>query len=346
MSADLAREAQRLTDDLTQPSKAIYWTDLLVTATLVYGGLALAVQGEGLVRAAGAVVAILALYRAISFVHELTHLRSWDLPGFKLAWNALIGTPFLAPSLLYEGVHNLHHTRQLYGTAQDPEYLPLPHTGPLGVAGFLGIALLAPLGGFLRYAIGAPLALAIPRLRGEVYGRFSALTINPAFKRDDLHRFATPAWRVQEVAGGLWSWTLAGLVLSGGLPARYVLTGAAIMSVTTFVNQTRTLVAHAWTSDGEPMSVADQFRDSINVPPPGWLPLLWAPVGLRYHALHHLLPRLPYHNLAQAHRRLIAALPAQSAYHEVQHRSLAAALRSVFGRPDATGQGQGARRAA
>ncbi len=40
------------------------------------------------------------------------------------------------------------------------------------------------------------------------------------------------------------------------------------------------------------MSVTAQYLDSVNVPPPGTLPALWAPVGLRYHALHHLLPGL------------------------------------------------------
>ncbi len=43
-------------------------------------------------------------------------------------------------------------------------------------------------------------------------------------------------------------------------------------------------------NDGEVMSVTEQYLDSVNVPPPGLLPALWAPVGLRYHALHHLLP--------------------------------------------------------
>ena len=33
---------------------------------------------------------------------------------------------------------------------------------------------------------------------------------------------------------------------------------------------------------------------------------LIAPVGLRYHALHHWIPSLPYHNLGRAHRLLIA----------------------------------------
>ena len=40
-----------------------------------------------------ALVAVIALYRAGSFIHELTHIRKNSLPGFRLAWNILVGVP-------------------------------------------------------------------------------------------------------------------------------------------------------------------------------------------------------------------------------------------------------------
>ena len=68
--------------------------------------------------------------------------------------------------------------------------------------------------------------------------------------------------------------------------------------------------------------MTQQYLDSVNVPPPGFLPALWAPVGSRYHALHHLLPGVPYHNLGKVHRRLCRELAPDSAYHQSSYRTL------------------------
>ena len=39
------------------------------------------------------------------------------------------------------------------------------------------------------------------------------------------------------------------------------------------------------------------------------------------HALHHLFPMIPFHNMPEAHRRISAALPAGSPYHAAEARS-------------------------
>jgi fatty acid desaturase len=62
--------------------------------------------------------------------------------------------------------------------------------------------------------------------------------------------------------------------------------------------------------------------DSVNYPKHPLLGALWAPVGLRFHALHHIFPTMPYHALAKAHQRLSAELPTESPYHKCSADSL------------------------
>ena len=320
---DLIRAAAKVTRDLNAPRPAVYWADFLASLGVGYGSLAGAIfsQSPWLVLLFG-LIAILALYRTGSFIHELTHVRRNTLPGFHFAWNALFGVPMLIPSFMYEGIHSIHHRTKKYGTIEDPEYLPLALMKPWSVPLFVIVAALAPVALLFRYAILAPLSAVIPPLRTLVVERYSGLIINPDFRRKPPEGDLKRRWLACEIGASIWAIALLTMVATDVIPMRAFLIFLAVMSGSVVLNQIRTLVAHLWENDGHEMSVTAQYLDSVNVPPPGTLPALWAPVGLRYHALHHLLPGVPYHNLGEAHRRLAAELPSGSNFYRADHNSL------------------------
>ena len=178
-------------------------------------------------------------------------------------------------------------------------------------------AILAPVALIARAAVLVPLGALIPAVRTFTWERFSALSINPDFRRKPPEGDFVGRVRWQEAGVFVWSWALIGSTFVIGWQP--LATALAILSLTAVLNQLRTLVAHLWENEGEAMTVTAQFLDSVNVPPPGLAAEIWAPVGLRYHALHHLMPSMPYHDLPEAHRRLARELGTGSTYEGANH---------------------------
>lgn len=320
-----------LTRDLHEPKKHIFWSDFILSSFFGYFALFLSVYSSNYyIESAMVCVAIFSLYRAVSFIHEITHIKAGQLKGFRLAYNVLIGIPLLLPSFLYEGVHSLHHMKTRYGTQDDPEYLPFARLQPWVLLSSIFLSLLAPLGLIFRFGVLTPLSYIIPSLRRVVIARFSSLTINPQFRRQLLPKEMPMEWKLIESASSLWGIFILYNIIFKNISWHAMLILYVTAAGIAFVNHIRTIAAHLWESDGSQLTVIEQYLDSVNFPKPTISPALWAPVGLRYHALHHLLPGVPYHNLEEAHRRITHAMQPDSDYHKVNHKSWLSLVKNIM----------------
>ena len=327
-------------------SPSVYWADFLGSAIVGWTAFVLTVLATGWSRAAFFIVAVLALYRSVLFIHEITHRVQREVPAFTVAWNALVGVPLLVPSFLYEGVHTDHHRQRTYGTEADPEYIPFGRRSPALIVSYVVASLFAPLVFALRFAVLAPLSWVIPPLARIVRERASALVINHEYVRQAPIPFAG---RVQEVAACALCWTAAALLWSGLMPPAVFVCWAGVSAAASGINAARTLAAHRYDHDGPgrnnahgsgELSMNQQLLDSCTIAgvqrPPVAVRLanagraLLAPVGLRYHALHHWIPSLPYHNLGRAHRLLVAALAPDAPYGATIEHGFTPALRDLL----------------
>ena len=312
--------------DAFRPRAWIYWSDLLATTAVCWAAFAVS-TGAPLgapLHLASTLVAMVALFRAAIFVHEIAHQRRGGLPGFELAWNGLVGLPFLAPSLTYVGSHLDHHRQATFGTWNDPEYLPLARSTPLRHLGFLLVPVVEVPMFPVRWGVLGPLSWVIPPLRRYVVARVSTLALNPRYRRPAPQGRDTARWMAQEAAAAALVWLVATAVVRGHLPVRWLLQWYVVGAGALVLNQARNLAAHRYESDGQPMDSLGQLLDSVTLEG-RLLSALAAPVGLRYHALHHYLPTVPYHSLGALHRRLLAELPADDPYRRTRGPGVVAA---------------------
>lgn len=326
------REARAIVRDLFQPNPAIYWTDFLLSMTVGVGCFFAARRLVTPLSATQLVltcIASLAYYRAALFIHELTHLRDGSFRSFRVAWNVLCGIPFFMPSFLYH-THLAHHARKHYGTPDDGEYLPLATQPRREIFKYMLQPLVVPVLAIVRFLVLAPLAWISPRLRRWVHQRASSMVIDPGYVRPLPTRPELRIWRVQEAGCFVYAVVAAILFAVGRLPISLLVHFYLMAVVVLFLNNLRTLGAHRFRHRGEPLTFVDQLLDSVNYSRQPLLNELWAPLGLRFHALHHLFPSLPYHALPAAHRRLMEQLPSDSPYRQTESPSLFVSIRELW----------------
>ncbi|HMP77933.1 MAG TPA: fatty acid desaturase [Pirellulaceae bacterium] len=332
MSNAAFKEARRLVQDLFQPKPWVYWTDFLVTMVVAYSAAIsfIKIPNQPVPLAVGLyLIAIVGLYRLSLFIHEISHLGKRAVPGFTTAWNILVGIPNLLPSFFYE-THREHHNTHHFGTKHDGEYLPLASGRWSDVLAFLAQIFYLPLLTFVRHLIVTPLSFLHPGLRRWTLEHWSSFVINLSYRREIRPNDPVHWWAVVEIGCHLRAVLLLVLVVVGIDPwhAPFFIYLLAVGTLT--MNHVRTMAAHRYRSDGQSMSLQEQMLDSTDIQARDPLTLAMCPVGLRFHALHHLFPGIPYHNLETAHRRLMQALPAEHPYRSCVYPSLWSAIGELF----------------
>ena len=319
------REAREIIKDLLQPNPRIYWLDFLFHITLGWGAFVLAVEAESFSanQLLYHLVATLALFRASVFNHELAHIKKKSFQLFRMTWNILSGFPLLVPTFLYHGVHNNHHKPSAYGTKGDGEYSSFALDKRYKIILYVLSSFTIPPLLFFRHAIMTPLSYLNKTWRNFLWERCSSLSINMNYKRPPPAARDDGNWQIQEFFTSVFAITVTACVVVGLLPLKVLILWYTVQASIHFINSLRTLGAHCYRNPADRMmDLSEQFLDSVNVPGNPITTPLWAPVGLRYHATHHLFPDMPYHSLSQAHHRLMERLSDNSIYKETLRSSL------------------------
>jgi fatty acid desaturase len=300
------REAREIVKGLMVPNPLIYWFDFLFNIVLGWCSFYFCYNANLLspIQWALFFVSIFSFYRAAIFIHEITHLRKGTFFLFRFIWNLLCGFPLMIPSFLYQGVHNDHHNVKLYGTRSDGEYFPFVNEGRWKIILFTLASFFVPVFFFLRFVFLTPLSYCSKSLRSFVLEKTSSFSINLNYQRTRSSLNTVAMWQAQEFIACFYGWIFIVLILEGVLPYKVLGLWFIIFGVVFFLNSLRTLVAHCYRYSGDKvLDISEQLLDSVNVPN-SFLGVLWAPVGLRFHATHHLIPEMPYHSLGKAHQRL------------------------------------------
>jgi len=314
------KRVQELVADLREPRPGIFYGDLLLSAGLGWACFAAAVLARpAWVQALAFVAAVLLLYRSLAFIHEIFHQQG--MKGFRIAWHALSGVPLLIPFLLYLPIHQGHHNKATYGTPSDGEYDQFHGRAGAASVKLFALNLALPLALWVRFAILTPLSSVLPPIREKMIPEFVHMALRMPFKAPPIKESARAEALKVEWWCCAWAWALVAIGVFAGWA--WVAAWALLVIAIATLNTIRALGGtHLYVEEAEGRDARGQLLDSLNVDSNGPIAILLCPVGLRFHALHHVAPYLPYHAMPTAHRRLMEQLPAGSEYHQVTVRSL------------------------
>lgn len=271
----------------------IYYRDYFIPALLFPVFFSLAYLTEDWYFVVYAAASSICLHRLVAFVHELCHRRNNErLQRFRLLWDLTVGAIILFPTARFFRSHLVHHRLGIFGTRDDPQYILL-RSNP---SHFILVIVIAPL--LLPFFLFVP-ALSTALFPGKLetwwddHLRSKGLPISHSEVLEPYQNEVTWLSRYSIVL-----WIIYAMVLPSTLPLFYAVLVGMWYLITTRMPFEHRLRAH----QQQPSTRHDQIVDSFTIESP--TAALLQPLGMRYHAAHHMYPGVPYHNLPELHRTL------------------------------------------
>jgi fatty acid desaturase len=307
---------QSLPKELLAPNVYVYYIDLILFAlignvTLVIAAFTELFSAQFYVLM---IACVLSLYRISFFIHETTHCGK-KIKGFNWTYNLLHGFLHKLPSYAYTP-HLNHHNLNTFGTEKDPEYEKIGGNPIWFNYIFLPLVptLLVPFFLFLRWGI-LPIFLPFigPTARNLIYKHGSSIVINIRYTRDPPTQEERLDWYVQDLFCGLYTVGIMALLITNILPLQFPLVWYMAIYFGNVMNVIRGNLEHKYYTEFKPSNQKQVVLDSITIEPTVITKILF-PIGLNFHALHHMVAMLPYHNLEKVHHWLLTWLPKDHPY--------------------------------
>jgi fatty acid desaturase len=300
-------------DWASKPYPLIFWIDFLASSTVGYALIywSSTFPFFSLSQVGVVFLAAICMFRATNFMHEAVHSGK-QVPGFTTAFNLYFGFVNKLPLYIYD-VHRAHHLQEYYGTEEDSEYDLLKRDLPNLIIPIV-VTALQPALMILRFGV---LPWFLPfigeRARNAVYQHASTFALNRRYKRPLPDAAERREWYWQDAACALYQLVFVVLCMTGVLSWNLVWAWYEVAVVALLANYYRVMSSHAYWTGFSPTTRKQQILDSLTVTGSPWLCWLF-PLGLRYHALHHMMPHVPYHHMAKLHRILLTRLPDDHPY--------------------------------
>lgn len=319
----------KLTKDLNKLNKSRFILELLICAFIGWGSQFLFLfTSNDSIKVFLFFISTFSIYRGLSFIHEVGHFCD-RIKFFNLLYNLLFGIPCRVPAYSMK-THRYHHGVKTFGTINDPEYENWTARSKIYLVRPFVLSFFYPLILAIRFGIVPIFFIFFSKETVlKIYTLYSSFVMNLKFERP-FHQGDFKEMKRTDFFCSLYFFSFSFLLLKLDLFVEYYFLFYIQIVFISIMNTYRALVAHRYKAHlTDDKALMAQTIDSVTIEG-GVFTELWAPISLRYHSTHHLLPNIPYYNLKKAHLRLLKELPSDHFYFKTIEKSFLSAFIKLF----------------